>query len=107
MPFAIAARKTTEVPAGTAVTAAMGAEVWFTVSTYKPAMEKPGGSLAVVLGSATVGSVAALPAIIDGLRSQGYQFVTVSQMLARLHAKLPAPTTVQSAKTVRLRAGTS
>ena len=43
----------------------------------------------ILLHQDTPATVAALPSIIDGLRSQGYQFVTVSQMLTRLHAKLP------------------
>lgn len=34
-------------------------------------------------------TVKALPIIIDNLRAQGYQFVTISQMLDHLHAKLP------------------
>lgn len=45
----------------------------------------------ILLHQDTPATVAALPAIIDGLRAQGYRFVTVSQMLTRLHAKLPAP----------------
>ncbi len=45
----------------------------------------------ILLHQDTAATVAALPAIIDGLRAQGFQFVTVSQMLARLHAKLPSP----------------
>ena len=44
----------------------------------------------ILLHQDTPATVAALPAIIDGLRAQGFQFVTVSQMLARLHAQLPA-----------------
>lgn len=45
----------------------------------------------ILLHQDTPATVAALPAIIDGLRIQGFRFVTVSQMLTRLHAKLPAP----------------
>ena len=45
----------------------------------------------ILLHQDTAATVAALPAIIDGLRAQGFQFVTISQMLARLHAKLPVP----------------
>ena len=44
----------------------------------------------ILLHQDTPATVAALPAIIDGLRAQGFKFVTVSQMLTRLHAKLPA-----------------
>ncbi len=47
----------------------------------------------ILLHQDTPATVAALPAIINGLRAQGFRFVTVSQMLARLHAKLPAPQT--------------
>ncbi|MGI4787309.1 MAG: polysaccharide deacetylase family protein [Janthinobacterium lividum] len=47
----------------------------------------------ILLHQDTPATVAALPAIIDGLRAQGFRFVTVSQMLARLHAKLPVPLT--------------
>lgn len=36
-------------------------------------------------------TVKALPEIVSTLRSQGYTFVTISQMLDHLHAKLPAP----------------
>ncbi len=36
-------------------------------------------------------TLAALPKIVDGLRAQGYSFVTVSQMLARLGVR-PKPT---------------
>ncbi len=46
----------------------------------------------ILLHQDTPATVAALPAIIDGLRAQGFQFVTVSQMLTRLHAKLPGRT---------------
>ena len=45
----------------------------------------------ILLHQDTAATVAALPAIIDGLRAQGFQFVTISQMLTQLHAKLPAP----------------
>ena len=45
----------------------------------------------ILLHQDTPATVAALPAIIDGLRAQGYQFVTVSRMLDRLHARRPAP----------------
>ncbi len=45
----------------------------------------------ILLHQDTPATVAALPAIIDGLRIQGFRFVTVSQMLARLHARLPSP----------------
>ena len=44
----------------------------------------------ILLHQDTPATVAALPPIIDTLRGQGYRFVTVSQMLARLHAQLPA-----------------
>lgn len=43
----------------------------------------------ILLHQDTPATVAALPAIIDGLRAQGLQFVTVSQMLTRLRANLP------------------
>ena len=43
----------------------------------------------ILLHQDTPATVAALPAIIDGLRAQGYTFVTISQMLARLHARRP------------------
>ena len=46
----------------------------------------------ILLHQDTAATVAALPAIIDGLRAQGCRFVTVSQMLARLHARLPHAT---------------
>ena len=50
----------------------------------------------ILLHQDTPATVAALPAIIDGLRAQGYQFVTISQMLDRLHARWPAaPTATQ------------
>ena len=45
----------------------------------------------ILLHQDTPATVSALPAIIDGLRAQGYQFVTVSQMLDRLHARRPPP----------------
>ena len=38
----------------------------------------------ILLHQDQASTVAALPAIIDGLRAQGYRFVTVSQMLDRL-----------------------
>jgi peptidoglycan-N-acetylglucosamine deacetylase len=34
-------------------------------------------------------TIGALPVIVAGLRAHGYRFVTISQMLDRLHAKLP------------------
>lgn len=37
-------------------------------------------------------TLAALPIIVKNLRAQGYGFVTISQMLAHLHAKLPVAT---------------
>ena len=43
----------------------------------------------ILLHQDTPATVAALPAIIDGLRAQGYTFVTVSSMLDRLHARRP------------------
>ena len=43
----------------------------------------------ILLHQDTPATVAALPAIIDGLRAQGYTFVTISQMLDRLHARRP------------------
>jgi len=52
----------------------------------------------ILLHQDTPATVAALPAIIDGLRAQGFQFVTVSQMLTRLHARLPMPTRTATAK---------
>jgi len=45
----------------------------------------------ILLHQDTPATVSALPAIIDGLRAQGYQFVTVSRMLDRLHARWPTP----------------
>ncbi len=45
----------------------------------------------ILLHQDTPATMAALPAIIDGLRAQGFTFVTVGQMLDRLHAKRPAP----------------
>ena len=45
----------------------------------------------ILLHQDTPATISALPAIIDGLRAQGYQFVTVSQMLGRLHARRPTP----------------
>ena len=45
----------------------------------------------ILLHQDTPATISALPAIIDGLRAQGYQFVTVSQMLGRLHARRPSP----------------
>ncbi len=44
----------------------------------------------ILLHQDTPATVAALPAIIDGLRAQGFRFVTVSQMLDRLHAVRPS-----------------
>ena len=44
----------------------------------------------ILLHQDTAATAAALPGIIDSLRSQGYQFVTISQMLDHLHAHLPA-----------------
>ena len=41
----------------------------------------------ILLHQDTAATVAALPAIIDGLRAEGYRFVTISQMLARLGKK--------------------
>jgi len=41
----------------------------------------------ILLHQDTPATVAALPAIIDGLRANGYRFVTVSQMLARFSKK--------------------
>ena len=41
----------------------------------------------ILLHQDTSATAAALPAIIDGLRAQGYTFVTVSQMLSRLHVR--------------------
>jgi peptidoglycan/xylan/chitin deacetylase (PgdA/CDA1 family) len=38
----------------------------------------------ILLHQDTPATIAALPAIIDGLRAQGYTFVTISQMLERL-----------------------
>lgn len=52
----------------------------------------------ILLHQDTPATVAALPAIIDGLRAQGFQFVTVSQMLTRLHARLPAAPTPKKAE---------
>ena len=46
----------------------------------------------ILLHQDTPATVAALPAIIDGLRAQGYQFVTISRMLDRLKARRPVPT---------------
>ncbi len=43
----------------------------------------------ILLHQDTPATVAALPAIIDGLRAQGFKFVTISQMLDRLHARRP------------------
>lgn len=45
----------------------------------------------ILLHQDTPATVGALPAIIDGLRSQGFRFVTISRMLDRLHARLPLP----------------
>ena len=53
-------------------------------------LDRTGPGAIILLHQDTAATVAALPAIIDGLRAQGYRFVTVSQMLDRLHAKLPA-----------------
>ena len=43
----------------------------------------------ILLHQTSPETLAALPAILDGLKARGYRFVTVSQMLARLHARLP------------------
>lgn len=43
----------------------------------------------IILHQDTPSTLTALPAIIDGLRSRGYRFVTVSQMLDHLHARRP------------------
>ena len=44
----------------------------------------------IILHQDTPSTLQALPLIVDKLRGQGYTFVTVSQMLDHLHAKLPA-----------------
>ena len=44
----------------------------------------------ILLHQDTPSTMAALPAIIDTLRAQGYTFVTVGQMLDRLHARRPS-----------------
>ncbi len=54
-------------------------------------LDRTASGAIILLHQDTPATVAALPAIIDGLHAQGYQFVTISQMLTRLHAKLPAP----------------
>ena len=56
----------------------------------KRVLDRTAPGAIILLHQDTAATVSALPAIIDGLRAQGFRFVTVSQMLARLHAKLPA-----------------
>ena len=46
----------------------------------------------ILLHQTSPETVAALPAIIDGLQKRGFRFVTVSAMLDRLHARLPPVT---------------
>jgi len=53
----------------------------------------------ILLHQDTPATVAALPVVIDGLRAQGFRFVTVSRMLDRLHARRPTPSV--TAKTAR------
>ena len=55
----------------------------------------------ILLHQDTPATVAALPAIIDGLRAQGYQFVTVSRMLDRLGARRPTPLPVMGSTSTR------
>jgi len=43
----------------------------------------------ILLHQDTPATMAALPGIIDALRAQGYQFVTISEMLDHLHARRP------------------
>jgi len=43
----------------------------------------------ILLHQDTPSTEAALPSIIDGLRAQGYRFITISQMLDHLHAQRP------------------
>jgi peptidoglycan/xylan/chitin deacetylase (PgdA/CDA1 family) len=44
----------------------------------------------IILHQDQPSTIEALPIIIDKLRSQGYSFVTISEMLDHLHAKLPS-----------------
>jgi len=44
----------------------------------------------IILHQDTPNTLKALPYIISGLRQRGFTFVTISQMLDHLHAKLPA-----------------
>ena len=45
----------------------------------------------ILLHQTSPQTLAALPAIIDGLQRRGFRFVTVSAMLSRLQARLPTP----------------
>lgn len=47
----------------------------------------------IILHQDQPSTLQALPIIVDRLRSQGYTFVTVSQMLDHLHAKRPSAST--------------
>lgn len=43
----------------------------------------------ILLHQTSKGTLDALPAIIDGIQQRGYHFVTVGQMLTKMHAQLP------------------
>jgi peptidoglycan-N-acetylglucosamine deacetylase len=45
----------------------------------------------IILHQDTPSTIQALPLIIDSLRRQKYQFVTISEMLRHLNARLPSP----------------
>jgi peptidoglycan/xylan/chitin deacetylase (PgdA/CDA1 family) len=62
----------------------------------------------ILLHQTSPSTLAALPTIIDGLQKRGFRFVTISAMLNRLHARLPAvppsspPILVKGGKTLKV-----
>ena len=52
-------------------------------------LDRTGPGAIILLHQTSPQTLAALPAIIDGLRARGYRFVTISEMLARLHVRRP------------------
>jgi peptidoglycan/xylan/chitin deacetylase (PgdA/CDA1 family) len=53
-------------------------------------LDRTGNGSIILLHQDRPETAEALPVIISTLRQRGYRFVTISQMLQRLHAKLPA-----------------
>lgn len=63
-------------------------------------LDRTGNGSLILLHQDNPETAIALPGIILALKGRGYRFVTVSQMLQRLHARLPArPTSEQPIKT--------